>query len=499
MLFNSYIFLFVFLPLTWLVFRFLCRKRITDAAIAFLLVASLMFYSYWNPPFVFLILFSIIFNYSWGRIIQRGITKETENKVSPKIWLYSGVAVNLALIGYFKYANFLMNNIAFLAGWEWTTKEIFLPLGISFFTFQQIAYLFDSYKGLIKRHGFVHYALFVTFFPQLIAGPIVRFDQIIPQFSNLKTFVINYRNIAIGLSLLSLGLFKKVVIADSLSPWVAAVFDSTSSLTFVESWAGVLCYTFQIYFDFSGYSDMAMGLGKLFNITIPINFNSPYKATSIIDFWRRWHISLSTFLRDYLYISLGGNRNGSSRRYINLMITMILGGLWHGASWNFVLWGGLHGCFLCLNHGYRHLTKTFGFSTPKILGWLMTFIAVVFAWVFFRSPSFERSGEIIIGMIGLNGVILPPNYLPIPVLRDIISKLGVEFHTPIVWTLIGGKRQLILLFSCFLSVVLLPNSLEWIQKKFQRPRLSLAVVVAGVFTLSIMFLDRISEFLYFQF
>lgn len=500
MLFNSYIFLFMFLPLTWIAFRIACSKHVTDVAVAVLLVASLFFYSYWNPPFVFLILFSVLFNYSWGRFIQNGRAVGGDKGVLlSKFWLYSGVIVNLAFIGYFKYSNFFMSNIAFLTGFQWTTKEVFLPLGISFFTFQQMAYLFDSYKGLIKKHGFTQYALFVTFFPQLIAGPIVRFDQIIPQISNLRTYVINYHNVAIGLSLLSLGLFKKVVIADTLSPWVAAVFDSTNPLTFFESWAGILCYTFQIYFDFSGYSDMAVGLGKLFNIDIPINFNSPYKATSIIDFWKRWHISLSIFLRDYLYIPLGGNKKGSFRRYVNLMITMLLGGLWHGASWNFVLWGGLHGCYLCINHEWIHLSKSYGVSTPKKFGWLVTFIAIVFAWVFFRSPSFVRTGEIISGMIGLNGVIIPPNYLPIPAFRDIVAMFGVEFQTPVTWTILGGRRQLLLMVLCFLSVILLPNSLEWTQKQFHKPKLSLALVVAGSFVLSVIFMDRISEFLYFQF
>jgi len=353
MLFNSYIFLFCFLPITWILFRFACAMRITDVALAVLTVASLAFYSYWNPPFVFLILFSVLFNYAWGRIIERNMHAENPRK----IWLFSGVAVNLGLIAYFKYANFFMSNLAALGDFEWTSRSIFLPLGISFFTFQQIAYLIDCSKGKAREHTFTHYALFVTFFPQLIAGPIVRYDQIMPQFSRLRTFGLSYRNIALGIALLSLGLFKKLVIADTLSPWVAALFDSSSTPTFFEAWAGTLSYTFQIYFDFSGYSDMALGLGKLFNIDLPLNFNSPYKATSVIEFWRRWHISLSTFLKDYLYIPLGGSRKGTLRRYGNLMITMLLGGLWHGASWNFVIWGGLHGMFLSVNHLFRSFTR----------------------------------------------------------------------------------------------------------------------------------------------
>ena len=361
MLFNSYIFLFIFLPFTWILFRFACAKRILDVALALLMVASLVFYSYWNPPFVFLILFSILFNYSWGRLIEKASGRFRT------LWLFSGVAVNLLLIAYFKYANFMMTNIAWFFGWEWTARDIFLPLGISFFTFQQIAYLIDCAKGLAKEHAFTHYALFVTFFPQLIAGPIVRYEEIMPQFARLRTFAMNYRNIAMGLALLSLGLFKKVVIADTLSPWVAAAFDTRDPLTFFEAWGGVLSYTFQIYFDFSGYSDMALGLGRLFNIELPINFNSPYKALSISDFWRRWHMTLSSFLRDYLYIPLGGNRQGKIRRNVNLMTTMLLGGLWHGASWNFVVWGGLHGVFLVINHAYRKLLSSLKITPPPYI------------------------------------------------------------------------------------------------------------------------------------
>lgn len=359
MLFNSHVFLFVFLPVTWILFRLACSYRLTDVAIAVLTVASLAFYSYWNPPFVFLILFSILFNYAWGRIIERNLAK----KRGGKSWLYVGILVNLAMIGYFKYANFFMSNVALIVGWEWTTKDIFLPLGISFFTFQQIAYLIDCSKGLAKGHEFLHYTLFVTFFPQLIAGPIVRYDEIMPAFSKLRTFAMSYRNLAMGITLLALGLFKKLVIADTLSPWAAAVFDSSDIVTFFDAWAGALCYTFQIYFDFSGYSDMALGLGRMFNIELPINFDSPYKATSVIDFWRRWHISLSTFLRDYLYIPLGGSRKGVARRYGNLVTTMLLGGLWHGASWNFVLWGGLHGLYLSINHGFKSLALI---DTPPV-------------------------------------------------------------------------------------------------------------------------------------
>ena len=494
MLFNSYVFLFVFLPLTWALFRFACSKRLPDVALALLTVASLAFYSYWNPPFVFLILFSILFNYSWGRLIER-----SEGK---KSWLYVGVAVNLALIGYFKYANFFITNLAHLGGLNWMSRDIFLPLGISFFTFQQIAYLIDCRKGLAREHSFTHYALIVSFFPQLIAGPIVRYDEIMPQFSRLRTFGLSYRNLAMGLTLLTLGLFKKLVIADTFSPWVAAVFDSGDKLTLFEGWCGALCYTFQIYFDFSGYSDMALGLGRLFNIELPINFDSPYKATSIIDFWRRWHISLSSFLKDYLYFPLGGSRKGKMRRYANLMATMLLGGLWHGASWNFVVWGGLHGLYLSVNHGLRAAgSQKLPASLRAVVGWLLTSLAVVVGWVFFRATSFSRAWEILRSMAGANGAVLPPNYMPLAWGRRLLASLGVEISYPTTWAITGGRNEIFLLGFVLLLVVMAPNSYEWVRSRFQRKRFTArwAVAIGGLLAVSLCFLNRISEFLYFQF
>lgn len=500
MLFNSFIFLFVFLPITWILFRFACAKHTVKIALAILMVASLVFYSYWNPPFLFLILFSILFNFSWGRCIAK--TLDTRKR---KALLMSGVAVNLFLIAYFKYANFLMGNLAWLFHWEWTSQEIFLPLGISFFTFQQIAYLIDCSKGLVKEHRFVPYALFVSFFPQLIAGPIVRYEEIMPQFSKIRTYALHYSNIAMGIALLSLGLFKKTVIADTLSPWVGAVFDSDNSLTLFEALIGVLAYTFQIYFDFSGYSDMALGLGRLFNIELPINFNSPYKALSVSDFWRRWHISLSTFLKDYLYIPLGGSRKGEVCRNVNLMATMLLGGLWHGASWNFVVWGGLHGLFLIVNHAYKKISSKvviLSSSFLKPLYWFFTFFSVSFAWVFFRATSFNRSWEIIFAMFGGNGAILPANYVPFSWLRNILIFCGVEIGRPAVWAITtSGKELISFLMACFFVVIFLPNGYQWVSDHFEKDRFSVwwAVGIGVLLTSGIGALNRVSEFLYFQF
>lgn len=480
MLFNSYVFLFLFLPVTWGLFRLASRFRATGAALSALLAASLVFYSYWNPPFVLLILFSTAFNYALGRIIERRASADQGGRAA----LYLGVGVNLALIAYFKYANFFMENLALLCGRDWVPRDIFLPLGISFFTFQQIAYLIDCSRGTTRGCSFRDYALFITFFPQLIAGPIVRYDEIVPQFRRLRTFALSYRNLAMGLTLLSFGLFKKLVIADTLSPWVSEVFDADGAPAFFAAWGAVLGYAFQIYFDFSGYSDMALGLGRMFNIELPVNFNSPYKARSVADFWRRWHMTLSSFLRDYLYIPLGGNRKGELRRHVNLMTTMLLGGLWHGASWNFVVWGGLHGLYLCVNHAIAAIRP--GSPQPgaggvvstrlsNLLGWSSTFFSVLVAWVFFRAETFGRAVEVLRGMFGLNGGLYAAGGLAVD--------------------------RVLVLSACLLLATAAPSSHEWTFGKFRNGEFNgrWALAVGLILLVGTCFMNRVSEFLYFQF
>ncbi len=333
MLFNSSIFIFAFLPITFFIYFYLNKKRLTEASKAFLVFASLFFYSWWNIAYLPIILISMLFNY----VIGVSLSKNNEHtKISKKSLLTFGIIANVALLGYFKYADFLIENINLATNGHIPLLHLALPLAISFFTFQQIAYLVDSYRGETKEYDFLNYANFVTFFPQLIAGPIVHHAEMMPQFAKTKNKVKNYNNIALGLFIFSIRLFKKVVIADSFAVWATAGFDTAATLNLFEAWATSLSYTFQLYFDFSGYTDMAIGAALLFNIKLPINFNSPYKATSIQDFWRRWHITLSRFLRDYVYIPLGGNRKSNFRTYTNLMGTFIIGGIWHGAGWTFV-------------------------------------------------------------------------------------------------------------------------------------------------------------------
>ena len=383
MLFNSYPFIFVFLPVA-LAGYFATNRLGSRAPVIWLALASLVFYSFSNWPFVALLLGSIAFNYLIGwLLISRNLRERSRFAV-----LTTGVAGDLLALGVFKYAGFIVGNFNALFSTS-VTVNILLPVGISFYTFTQIAFLVDAYRGKVGHYALPHYALFVTYFPHLIAGPILHHRDMIPQFESANSKRPNPRLILFGLIIFGIGLFKKTVLADGIQPLVALAFHQASP-SFDQAWIGALAYTFQLYFDFSGYSDMAIGISLMFGIFLPLNFNSPYKATSIIDFWRRWHMTLSQFLRDYLYIPLGGNRHGSLLRYVNLMITMLLGGLWHGAAWTFVIWGALHGLYLCVNHAWTN----FGPAIPeslkrpaRVVSFLLTFIAVVVAWVFFRAES----------------------------------------------------------------------------------------------------------------
>lgn len=480
LLFNSYSFLFLFLPAVWMLFRIASLFSWSKGAISILFLGSLVFYGYWNPAYLMLILISIIGNYFLGRWIS-------VEKKHRKLITALGIGANLLSIAYFKYAGFLVENINWATNAGIEIGEIVLPLGISFFTFQQIAFLADSYKGEVKEKSFLNYALFVCFFPQLIAGPIVHYKEMMPQFSKESTFRFSYENISAGVIVFGLGLFKKVVIADTLSPWAINLFDGDALPIMADAWIGVMAYTLQIYFDFSGYSDMAIGLGKFFNINIPVNFHSPYKSTSIIDFWRTWHMTLSRFLKDYLYIPLGGNRNGQPRRYVNLMITMVLGGLWHGAAWTFVIWGALHGVYLCINNGWLALGKKFPkLKLNKVVAWALTFLSVSVAWVFFRAPSLERAMQIFEGMIGTHGI--GPS-------AEKYLKLDT---TNIMWSVQIDSRLLVL-GLLFLLVLLLKPAWQYANYRIQKIHPGFAVMMAICFIISVMYMTRISEFLYFQF
>lgn len=395
MLFTSAVFVCLYLPLVLALFFGLGRWRPSWAARA-LFGASLLFYGVWMPGYVLLLLGSITGNFLIGQRITAARSLGLPRGAWR--WMLAGICANLGLLAYYKYANFFVDNFNAITGQHWMLAPVLLPIGISFFTFTQIAFLADSYQKGVEEPRFSHYGLFVTYFPHLIAGPVLHHAQMMPQFRDPSTYRWQGAHISAGLMVFVIGLFKKIVLADGISPYADAVFnpvDAGQLPSLQEAWLGVLAYTLQIYFDFSGYSDMAIGLSRLFNISLPFNFNSPYRAGSISEFWRRWHISLSTFLRDYLYITLGGNRHGQFRRALNLGATMLLGGLWHGASWSFVLWGALHGGYLMTHQGFRALCG------PELqrrlaqswiwrgLAWVLTMLSVIVAWIFFRATTLD--------------------------------------------------------------------------------------------------------------
>ncbi len=407
MLFTTAIFILVFLPIVLAGFFAIGRFSNTAAAL-WLFVSSVVFYGYWMPEYITLLLASIAGNFLIGsKIASVADASDFKDRGKSKRWLVIGVIANLALLSYYKYANFFMDNLNAVLGSNWSIERVVLPIGISFFTFTQIAYLVDTWTKGVREYRFVHYGLFVTYFPHLIAGPVLHHAQMMPQFRDTAIYRFNSGNFTAGLAIFAFGLFKKVVLADGISPYADSIFNSVETGAvpdFQEAWLAAVAYTMQLYFDFSGYSDMAIGLSWMFNVRLPFNFDSPYRATNISDFWRRWHMTLSQFLRDYLYVALGGNRKGVVRRYLNLMATMILGGLWHGASWSFVIWGFLHGFYLVLNHGFRAicgpvLRKRLEHSRLFALAaWLITMLSVVAAWVIFRATTIEGAGNILLSM-----------------------------------------------------------------------------------------------------
>ncbi|GGH15643.1 MBOAT family O-acyltransferase [Silvibacterium dinghuense] len=448
MLFNSYIFLLGYLPIVLVAFFVLGRWSRTVAA-AWLACSSLFFYAWWNPRYVLLLLASITFNYVCGRTIARCAQTAAGKRV-----LTFAVTVNLLLLCYYKYTGFFLSSMGTWGHAPYGLLHIVLPLGISFFTFTQIAFLVDAYRGLAMEYSPVHYLLFVTYFPHLIAGPILHHKQMMPQFADPEIYRPRLRSILPGLAFLAIGMAKKVLLADNLAYYADRLFRGVEVGLHpgpVLAWTGVLAYAFQLYFDFSGYCDMAIGLSKLFGIDLPVNFDSPYKSVNIVDFWRRWHITLSHFLRDYLYFPLGGNRKGKVMRYRNLMITMLLGGLWHGANWTFVVWGGLHGIYLVINHawlavkqsafpGWAERSNGLMARVRGIAATAVTFVSVLLAWVFFRADSFHAAGVILKGLaFGFRHTSDAP--------QEVFLWLLFAVSVPVVWlmpnsqTLVGSMMR----------------------------------------------------------
>lgn len=462
MLFSSFGYIFLFLPITFFVYFYLNFLKKTIGARVWLVLASLFFYAYWKISYLPIILISLLVNYCFGY----ALLSKARLLSSKKLLVICGICFNVLLLGYYKYSDFVISNLNAACHIHLPLLNIILPLGISFFTFTQIAYLIDVYKRKVKEYSLLNYALFVTYFPHLLAGPIIHHSEMMPQFSNIRAKIVRYKNIWMGIVLFSIGFFKKIVLADTYAIWANQGFDHTSILTFLSAWSTSLSYSLQLYFDFSGYTDMAIGVSLMFNIILPINFNSPYKALGIQDFWQRWHMTLSRFLRDYIYIPLGGNRVGNLRLYENLMITFLIGGIWHGAGWTFVFWGFLHGFGLVV----QRIWRGFNFVLPRVVAWVITFNFVNFAWVFFRAKSWHDAVKVLSGMFSCN---------------------SVHGFNLVVWlSIVIGL--VIVLFA--------KNSNEIIRSR-RIYKKKMVFLVGVIFIISIVFLNVRggSEFIYFQF
>jgi alginate O-acetyltransferase complex protein AlgI len=477
MLFNSLGYIFAFLPAVllgwWGLARF-GRRR----ALVWLTLASLFFYAWWDWRYLALLGGSIVFNYGAAHFIHTAQRRR-------KLLLGLAIAVDLAVLGWFKYADFLLQSLAALLGRHWAPIGVPLPLGISFFTFTQIAFLVDTARGRAREADPVNYALFVTFFPHLLAGPVLHHSEMMPQFADPSAGQPKSQMVSSGLTLFIIGLFKKTVLADGIAPIASLVFDAAAHGTLpgvAEAWAAALAYSFELYFDFSGYTDMALGSARIFGIVLPLNFDSPYQATSIIDFWRRWHMTLSRFLRDYLYIPLGGNRHGTWRRHVNLGLTMLLGGLWHGAAWTFVAWGAWHGVLLVLNHLWRAVVDRFGLgilagaAPMRLFGWALTFFLVMLGWVLFRSEGFDTAGRMLSAMAGQPG--------------------GFAAFTP-------GAEIWVELAALGAIATLAPNSQAIVLSQAGwwrwRPNAAWAMALALGFLLALGQMSDVSPFLYYRF
>lgn len=493
MLFNSYIFIFAFFPLCLIGF-YLLKQRNQTAAKIWLTGFSLWFYGYFNISYLLIMLFSILFNYAVYQWMMRmrasGKGSELFLKLKKELWiLVLGIAVNLLVLFYFKYYDFFVSNLNAAFHTSFVLKQVLLPLGISFFTFQQISFLADAYRGEIEECPFVDYALFVSFFPQLIAGPIVTHEEMLPQFQAIGK-KISEETFVRGLFLFVLGMCKKVLIADTFGLAVDTGYGMLPSLSSVDAILIMLFYTLQLYYDFSGYCDMAIGIGGMLGIKIPLNFQSPYKAGNIIEFWKRWHMTLSRFFTKNIYIPLGGNRKGQARMYANLFLVFFLSGLWHGAGWNFILWGVMHGVLYCITRWLRIDKKK-----KSVFGVLFTFFYVNVAWVFFRSPTIAEAGTLL-SRIFTGGMALPS------------IQLAECFHLDEFWYVLKILKLTDFTYSNYILMIIFTvviviatffsKNVHEIIKNCKFHWIS-AVVCAFLFVWCVVSLSGVSTFLYFNF
>lgn len=546
MLYNSYEFIFLFLPITLIVFYQLGKRNYQKIALVWLILTSFFFYARWNPAYLIFLLGSLAINYSLGVTINNKVQAILSKNlvINDRFFLIIGIIFNLGLLAYFKYANFFVDSINSLVGSNWTLKNLIIPLGISFITFEQIAYLVDTYKGKIKDHNPIHYCLFIGFFPQLISGPIVRYRELAPQLKSSKVFQFNYEDFSVGLTIFSIGLFKKVIIADNLSPHVSLIYDAVTegtSLSFMEAWIGILAHTLRLYFDFSGYSDMAIGVARMFGIKLPLNFDSPYKTTNISQFWSHWHMTLTRFFRDYLYLPLSrwlktwplGKGQIAQQRAtaINAFVGLSITGLWHGAGWNFLAWGGLHGIYFILYQQWRDFLKSKGKNLKdspwwsQLIGWFFTFFAWMFALVLSRTENISQTLSMWSSMLAFNGISLPSS---LENNLSFLKVLGFEFSglmPNFIYNSIYPSEvlQLLQLIMILLIIVLFtPNTQQWmgqykpavdyyagrikgqwkanIWKKLQwKPSSIFAFISFFLLAISLFSLNHEQPFIYFQY
>jgi D-alanyl-lipoteichoic acid acyltransferase DltB (MBOAT superfamily) len=485
MLFSSYPFIFIFLPIV-LAGYFAANRLAPEGSVGkwWLLAASLVFYGYWYPPYLLLILGSVGANF----FLARELVKEGQGEKLRRLIFLLGIGLNLGLLGYFKYRDFFLENLNLLVGSDWHFARLALPLGISFFTLQQVAFLVDTYQGITRQKKFLDYSLFVCFFPQLIAGPIVHYKDVIPQFEDRNNARFNLDNFTRGLYVFILGLMKKVIIADTFAGWATEGFDHSPSLHLFAAWGTSLSYTLQLYFDFSGYSDMALGLGAMFNIRLPQNFNSPFKARNVIDFWNRWHITLSQFITTYVFTPLFRSFKHLSFRnsLVSVFLTMMVAGIWHGAGWTFVVYGAMYGAALVVNHTMKK--RKWKLATPLAIFLTFNFTNVVFTM--FRAHTIDDALKVYRGMLGLSGVVFPKGIVS----RELITSMGLTLGQHM-----SNDANLNLAFLALGLVVVFKakNSLE-LMKDFE-PRTSHAFSMALMLVMSLFGLNRISEFIYFNF
>lgn len=526
MLFNSPIFLGIFLPATVLGYLLLQHLYGPRAVLAWLVAASLVFYGWWNPIYLPLLGGLAAANFLMARAITR--EREAARAARVKLLLTTGIVADIAVLGYFKYTNFFIETANQVLHANLLLQNIVLPLGISFFTFQKIAYLVDCSRGKVVKHDFLEYSFFAMFFPQLLAGPITHHSEIFSQTKGPWAFRIRPSNFVVGLTIFVIGLFKKVVLADHFALYVPAAFDAAAAgrtVDFYLAWQSALAFKFQLYFDFCGYSEMALGAARLFGIQLPLNFNSPYRGLNIVDFWRRWHMTLSRFLRDYVYIPLGGSRKGTSRLYLNLLATMAISGLWHGAAWHYVLWGTLQGAAMVGNHAWRIVWRPINAWWSHTIARLVTFFGLTLVLVFYRASSTDAALQVLGGMLNLPG----SWHDGLGLAGDALVRLGIRFDgAPIspdqqalvpwlilwlafMWFMPNTQQLLARWHPAFnygmaerlrdppilAHIPAVAPMLEW------RPNMTGAVAGAAVVgvlaALACLSLGHVSEFLYFQF